>query len=134
LPHSITLDQNLGVVVVRYSGTVDYAEICDALDQMVRLPGFRAGLRLVADFRDSTTPLSGEEVRNLARYAKGVDSKWSTTKWALIASNDLTYGLARIYAAQTDDYQVTSQVFRDAREADDWLGLGVAMEQVLTRS
>jgi len=51
-------------------------------------------------------------------------------KWAIIAADDLT----RMYMALTEDYHVTTNVFGDAIKADDWLGLGVEMEQILRQT
>jgi hypothetical protein len=123
MSHSVKLDQERGVIVLRYSGIVSVEEIQNVLDELVALPGFRNGLRLVADFRKSTTPLTGADVRELARYAERSDAAWGTTKWALIASNDTTFGLARMYMALTDGYRVTTHVFRDPGKAERWLGL-----------
>lgn len=134
MTHSIQLDHNLGVVVLRYSGIVDFEEIRNVFDELVQIPSFREGLSLVADFRNSDTPLTADEVRKLANYALRTDGKWGATKWALIASKDRTFGLARMYLALTADYQVTTHVFRSAQDADNWLGLGVEMEEILARA
>ena len=76
------------------------------------------------------TPLTADEVSKLADYAKRTDAKWGVTKWAIIAADDLT----RMYMALTEDYHVTTNVFGDAIKADDWLGLGVEMEQILRQT
>ena len=119
-----------GVIVLKFRGNVALAEIRNVFDELVRIPAFRPGLRLVADFRESSTPLTGAEVRQLANYAKRTDATWGETKWSVIASNDLTFGLTRMYIALTRDYHVTTNVFRSAAAANDWLGLGVEMEQI----
>jgi hypothetical protein len=80
------------------------------------------------------TPLTADEVGKLADYAKKTDAKWGVTKWAIIAADDLTFGLTRMYMALTEDYHVTTNVFRDANKADDWLGLGIEMEQILRQT
>lgn len=134
MSHSIKLNEQLGVIVLRYRGNVDFAEIRNVLDEMVRLPGFKEGLSLVADFRDTVSPLTGEEIENLAYYAKRTDANWGVTKWAFLASKDTTFGLARMYSSLTADYQVTTTVFRDAKKADDWLGLGVEVTEILART
>jgi hypothetical protein len=134
MSHSIKLNEELGVIVLRYRGNVDVAEIRHAFDEMVRLPGFQEGISLVADFRDTMSPLTGEEVQDLAYYAKQNDADWGVTKWALLASRDLTFGLARMYSSLTADYKVTTSVFRDAKKADDWLGLGVEVTEILART
>lgn len=131
MSHTITLNEALGVIVLRYRGTVQFTEIRNVFDELVRVPGFKAGLSLVADFRDTNSPLTGAEVNRLADYAKKTDPDWGVTKWAFLASQDVTFGVARMYGALTHDYQVTTHVFRNAREADDWLGLNIELTRIL---
>jgi hypothetical protein len=133
MSHSIKLNETLGVIVLRSTGSMDFTELRSVLDELVRIPGFKEGLSLVIDFRGST-PVTAAEVGKLADYARRTDAKWGITKWAIIAADDLTFGLTRMYMALTEDYQVTTKVFRDARNADDWLGLGVEMEEILKQT
>jgi hypothetical protein len=134
MPHSIKLNDALGVIVLRSAGNVDFTELRNDLDELVRLPGFREGLALVADFRGSSTPVTAAEIAKLADYAKRTDARWGVTKWAFIAADDLTFGLTRMFMAMTEDYDVTTQVFRDGIRADGWLGLGVDVEEILKQT
>jgi len=134
MPHSIKLNDALGVIVLRSAGNVDFTELRNDLDELVRLPGFREGLALVADFRGSSTPVTAAEIAKLADYAKRTDAKWGVTKWAFIAADDLTFGLTRMFMAMTEDYDVTTQVFRDDIRADGWLGLGADVEEILKQT
>ena len=74
------------------------------------------------------------EIAKLADYAKRTDAKWGVTKWAFIAADDLTFGLTRMFMAMTEDYDVTTQVFRDDIRADGWLGLAVDVEEILKKT
>lgn len=131
MPHTITLNDPIGIIVVRYSGTIAASEIRQAIDEVVAIPGFKPGLRLIADFQDSETPITGREVWQLADYAARHDARWGQTKWAVLASSEATYGLARIFTTLTDHHKVATQVFRTAREAGDWLGIGAEIEALL---
>lgn len=113
---------------------MDVLEIQAAFSEILQLPGFREGLSLVVDFRGSETPLNGAEVRQLAEYARHADARWGTTRWSFLASADLTYGLSRIFMALTSEHQVETHVFRNLVDADDWLGLGVNVDQILVRT
>ena len=134
MSHSIRLNEDLGVIVLRAKRSMDVGEIQAAFVEMVHLPGFREGLSLVVDFRASETPVSGAEVRQLADYARSTDAKWGTTKWAVLASADMTYGLSRIFMALTSEHRVETHVFRNLGDADGWLGLGVNVDQILIRT
>lgn len=134
MSHTIRLNDDLGVIVLRAKRSMDVAEIELAFAEMLSLPGFREGLSLIVDFRGSETPISGAEVRQLAEYARRADARWGTTKWSFIASADMAYGLSRIFMALTSEHQVETHVFRTLHDADDWLGLGVDVDEILART
>jgi len=134
MPHSVKIIEDLGVVMARFRSEVSYEEVRNVLDEAVQLPGFRPHLKAIIDFRNATTHATGTDVHKLALYAQNTDLAWGDTKWAVIAPSDLIYGLSRMYSALTSGYEVTTRVFRSAEEADDWLGLGMEMEEILARA
>jgi hypothetical protein len=100
----------------------------------VHLPGFKEGLSIIVDFKGSDTPITTVELRRLAAYAAQTDDKWDNTKWSVLASADVAFGLSRMFMALTNKHQVETHVFRNLDEADDWLGLGVEMVEILERT
>ena len=131
MSHSIRFNENFGVVVVRYRGSVDFSEIRSVFDATVHITGFKPGLSLVVDFRDTSEPLTGTEVIALADYARRTDANWGVAKWLLIAEKDVTFGLARMFSSLTSNLDVQTKVFRNAAAADDWLGIGARVEDIL---
>lgn len=131
MAHSIRILDNLGLVVLRYWGDVTYEEIREVFDEWVRLPGFLPHLKALIDFRQATTQVSGDEVQKLAAYAHQTDALWGDTKWAVLAPSDVIYGLSRMYSALTVDYDVKTHVFRTPEEANDWLGVGINVGEIL---
>lgn len=134
MPHQMSLVGDLGVVVVRFSGRIDYEELQKTLDELAKLPGFRPHLKMIADFRDCATSMTGPDVQKLAAYARKTDAAWGDTKWAVLAPDDVIFGLSRMYMALTEDYQVQTHVFRSVPETDDWLELGVGLEEALRQA
>ncbi|CAN5751058.1 hypothetical protein BH11PSE3_BH11PSE3_23740 [soil metagenome] len=134
MSHTLTLNKDLGVIVLRAKQPMSFNEIRLVFKEMVRLPGFRKGLCLVADFRATGTEITADDVRGLAHQARETDSDWGDTKWSIIASDDLLYGLSRMFGTLTDNHQVTTQVFRDVASADGWLGIGVETSEILART
>lgn len=131
MPHAAKINDALGVVAIRYWGDLAYSEIAGAFDELVALPGFRTGLKCVADFRRAHTSLTGGEIRRLAVVARSTDHAWGATKWAVIASDDVVFGLSRMYSSLTSSHEVMTHVFRSGRAADDWLELGASLDDVL---
>lgn len=134
MPHTIRFNKDLGVIVLRAKRSMDIAELEHAFDELVRLPGFKAGLSLIFDFRGSTTPLTSADLRRLAIYAERTDASWGNTKWSFLASSDVTFGLSRMFMALTARHQVETHVFRTLVEANDWLGLGMDIDEILART
>ena len=134
MSHTLKLNKDLGVIVLRAKRAMSFDEIRRVFGEMVRLADFREGLCLVADFRGSGTAISSEEIKQLAARAGEIDAAWGATRWAIIASDDLLYGLSRMFSALTDRHRVTTHVFRSLEAADDWLGLGVEVKEILVRT
>jgi hypothetical protein len=132
MPHTLRFNRELGVIVLRTRQVLDLSELEAALDDVVRLPDFKEGLRLVIDFRASKPSLSPADIRQLVEYTDKTDFKWGKTKWLIIADDDVTYGLSRIYVALAERHEVKTQVFRSLGKADGWLGLGVDVAGILT--
>jgi len=131
MPHRTAFDSELGVVVIRFAGEFTLAELERVIDEIPARPWFHAHLKMVADMRDCTTAMTGKEVQTLATYAKRRDLAWGDTKWAVLAPSDLIYGLSRIYMALTADYHVQTHAFRAVEEANDWLDLGVSIDEII---
>lgn len=131
MAHQIKLIDDLGVIVLKLSGRIAREELERTLDELPATPGFRPHLKLIADFRDCNTGMSGKDMQELASYARKTDASWGVTKWALLAPDDVIFGLSRMYMALTAEYQVETHVFRSVQGADDWLEIGVGVDEIL---
>ncbi len=134
MSHTIVLNRELGVIVLRATERMDFGELSSIFAEILTLPGFTPGLSLVADFREGRTQVSTAEIRQLSGVAHAMDGQWGVAKWAILTANDLTYALGRMFGTLTSDCKVTTQVFRDLGADGDWLGLGVGMEEILERT
>lgn len=134
MSHTLKLNTELGVIVLRVRQSLSFDEVRSIFADMVRLPSFKEGLCLVADLRGSGTSLTGDDMRALAALAREKDAAWGDTKWAFVASSDTMYGLSRMFMALTDELQVDTHVFRDIEAANGWLGLAVDVEEILMQT
>ncbi len=133
MAHEIKFDADMGVVAVHYTGTISSREIIEVKEEILQSPGFHQGLKAICDFRDCDIAIGPEEINELVAFAKRHDLEWGDARWAMIADKDYIYGLARIFIAKTNEMHVETRVFRDAPEADDWLGIGISLEEALIR-
>lgn len=133
MPYKIDFFGDADLVTVRLTGKVSLPEIKTMLDEIPGKPWFRKGLKMIVDARKCTTDMRGKDIEALAAHAKRLDADWGETKWAVLAQDDLVYGLARVYMAVTADFNVDTHVFRTVPEADHWLNLSDGIETALRR-
>ncbi len=104
-----------GITTIRFSTNPGLDDICKAIDDVVE--NHQSPLR-AWDFSNGFN-LTDAELKKLAAYGK---SKFSIpSKVAVIASNDLAYGVARVHDVYREDGFLEQQIFRTEQEARAWL-------------
>lgn len=86
-----------------------------------RVLGDDASHRLLFDLRRvAGYPISNDQLRSFAGFGVGRSRRF--THIAILAPDDLAYGMARIYQAYATRYDAaTLRVFRDSRKAWSWI-------------
>jgi len=104
-----------GITSITFTMNPELTEIIDAINEAfktdqthLRLWDLSAGL-----------DLTNEQLKEIAEYAK---IKWHTpSKVALVAPNDLSYGLLRMFEVYRGEEQHKIMVYRSKQEALKWL-------------
>ena len=110
-----TIESTDGITIVRFIRKVVLEDICRAIDDVAE--NYLSDLRLW-DFSCGSS-LSFTEIRQVAIYGK---SKFLIpSKVAIIAQDDLTFGLARAHDVYREDEIIKEMVFRNEKEAISWL-------------
>jgi hypothetical protein len=123
MPIDYVIDEERKVLVARAHG-----ELCDAdlLDYGQRLCDDESIKRANHELVDltgvlSSSLVSAEGVRELARFWHGEYARLSASKLAIIAPTDLAFGLGRMYQMLRDDGPDHIRIFREGEEAWEWL-------------
>ena len=74
----------------------------------------------IFDCTDATTDLTVEQVRELADERRRIEQARSTGPTAVVASNDLFFGMFRMFDMLTETIR-PMRIFRDVRSAEQWL-------------
>ena len=71
--------------------------------------------------------IRGDDLRKLATFVKRYAPARVGGRTALVAINDLGFGLSRMYEvfAEISDQQVEIKVFRSRKEAEKWISSGL---------
>ena len=73
------------------------------------------------DARGATTDVTAEEVRRLVQRAADTLRRIPLGPTAIVATDDVVFGMARMYAILTEDAGARVEVFRDVEPANRWL-------------
>jgi len=82
-------------------------------------------LRILADYRDADlSDLSTDDIQQIRLSAlKKLEGKYDTAKEAIVVSNELAFGLSRMFDGLVYSENYELDVFTDIRKAKAWLGL-----------
>lgn len=110
-------DKETGVVWIRASGTLTYADF-----EAINWPEMAPGTVQVLDTRDVVEfELDASEIRSLARGEAREDLPVS--RMAIVTGAEVAYGLARMFQILADDASYEVTVFRDVDDAVAWLDI-----------
>jgi hypothetical protein len=100
-------------------GLVTFKELSQHLDDEERDRGLE--LPELFDARGATTNLTPAEVRTLVQRAADTLRGTPLGPTAIVATNDVVFGMARMYAILTEHAGAKVEVFRDVEAARRWL-------------
>ncbi|RDE19447.1 hypothetical protein DV711_11170 [Motiliproteus coralliicola] len=109
------------LIVVKYLGKNSDKGVISFFSELIDDPELDLHCDLLIDVTDAVVdaPESVERYTGLRRHW---NSKWpQSSRIAVIAPLDLTYGMARMHIAYTGRSEEQYQVFRSAQEALAWL-------------
>jgi hypothetical protein len=119
MPISYRIDDARRRLYTRAEGLVTFAEM--RVHVNTELNPEAATYSELIDCSNATTNVTAAEIRQLAMERKKVDTQQRRPgPVAVVANNDVFFGMLRMYDALTDPIRPL-QVFREAREAERWL-------------
>lgn len=103
-------------------GTGSIREIYEATIEIAVFPDTEKELWVISKLRLHMTPT---EVSGLAETVKSNPNRPSRV--AIVADNDLLYGLSRIFSGHREDDHTAVAVFRDTEAALQWLDVDMTL-------
>ncbi len=119
MEYSCLINSSQGLAVLNCSGAVEFAELNNGLGLLSWHPEFMGVKKVLTDLAQgpSLQP-SNAEIKSCARITALALEK-NPLQIAIVAQDDLTFGLLRMFAAYVEDEKVN--VFRTKQEACGWL-------------
>ena len=104
-----------GIVEVRFTEDPEAQDICDSLDDAAQVSP--NNLRLW-DYTCGAN-LTGHDIEQVAEHARTIQIQ--SGRVAIVAPQDLTFGLFRMYEVHRKEERIQLSVFRSIEEAREWL-------------
>ena len=104
------------------SGEVTFAELLDHIAAEGREG--HLGAPELFDARQATTNLTSAQVRQLVEQMRREAIGGSLGPTALVTTNDVVFGMARMYSLMSDTFDQRFTVFRSLIDAERWLNTG----------
>ena len=113
-------------------GKLTEAELLEHVQAMNHQYSDIYGIKELADcrFLYDVSELSGSDLLSTANLEKG-SARAIGGKGAIVASSDVVFGLASMYAAIASNIREDSKAFRDMDEAFEFLELGEVKKKIL---
>lgn len=124
MPVSYRIDSPNGIVWTKVTGVLTDEQLLRHKEALLADPAFRAGMKEISDVRDvERLDVTREGIRRFASFDAVHSSHLSAHEIALLVSDDLTFGLGRMYGALTEGNIGGVKVFRCESEVRSWAGL-----------
>ena len=111
-------------VTVTMRETVAAREVAKFIAAVGPLPGDDQPYDILVDMRRAHIGVdTSAQAQTLALLASRNDPGRRRGRIALVAADDATFGIARMYAAYREKSGITLEVFRQIEDADAWLAM-----------
>jgi hypothetical protein len=123
MPIVYSIDPSRNRVTLTYTGTITDRELFDVFDRLYRDPAHRIGMDELSDLRAvHNVTVTSVGLQALADQAsRSLDQARQTWRVAVVAPQDVAFGLARMYGLFREDSPELVRVFRDLASAEEWL-------------
>ena len=119
MPIHYSIDPADGRMTTRADGVVTFHDINAHLDVEQRNRDLHRSELI--DARGATTDLTAEQVRRLVRRAADMLRITDLGPTAIVTTNDVVYGMARMYSILAEGVGANAEAFRDMDSAKRWL-------------
>lgn len=124
--HEVALDEEAGLIHIRYSGTVDLEDFWGAIEDVLPMLREPPPRRTLSDFCDvESWLLTTADLRGIGRENFQEGQLIYVERAAIVAVRDDIYGDLRAWVSITDKLPFPRRVFRGMDEAERWIETGL---------
>ena len=123
MPIVYSIDPSRSRVTLTYTGTITDRELFETFDRLYQDPLHRVGMDELSDLRAvHNVTVTSVGLQALAdQTSRLLDQAHQSWRVAVVAPQDVVFGLARMYGLFREDSPELVRVFRDLPSAEAWL-------------
>lgn len=121
MPVDYTIDASKGRIHTRCHGAVQFEEILEHFRSLAADEHLPDALDVMLDFRGLTANPDRDQVRSVALEVRRLLPTVEWKRCAVVAPEDLSFGIGRMFEMLSEPYFVSTMVFRSESEAEAWL-------------
>jgi hypothetical protein len=116
--------EELKLVLVRISESVTFGQMTAYLHSLSKDPRYSPPMKKLVDFRECRNyALTREEAEKFAIFNRELSHVFSGEKCAIVAPDDLEFGMSRVHEMYTSGSGLEISVFRRMPDALGWLDI-----------
>lgn len=123
MPMRYQIDVENSVVLIQGEGQVSDEEMIDCVANLRGDPNLTPTMPTFADVRGIESKITRQGVQRLVDVLARTAKRRGPSKAAVLVSDPLSFGMARMLSALADEEQPETRVFEDEDAAHDWLAM-----------
>jgi hypothetical protein len=114
-------NNRMSIIFSNISGDFDVAKIISVLSHASDSRNFKQDFKVLLDQRNIRKPAIREQIVTIASHMDKGAHVFGGSKWAVVVSEDASYGMMRMLSILVEDVPIKVDVFRDYDAAMQWL-------------
>jgi len=123
MPVSTAINKEQNLILHTITEYMDLSTLVETISETLKNPDYQPGMNAIWHFHDiDKMNLSSDDLMFVVDFAsKNIDKNGKHYRLALVAEEDLAYGLSRIYEAWCSDRPIIINNFRNLENAWKWV-------------
>lgn len=124
MPYTYHIDTKHEIVLFKATGAFTPEILFECLYEVISEPTFKPTYAHLVDLRDvSSFPAVSSDIQKRVDLDKKLDIQLGKCKIAIVSSDELVFGMTRMYEMLMDDATPTVRTFKNFDDTINWLGI-----------
>jgi hypothetical protein len=121
MPVTYVIDKPRKFIHTRCLGDTTLEEVIGHFDELVQDPDCPDQLDVLLDLSEMNSVPESDQLWTVSKKIGNTVSRVRFDRCAIVAVEDVIFGMSRVFAAFAENHFEAVQVFRDQKEAQNWL-------------